>query len=108
MPVVLSRLLETIKVEFVDINIDTEDDLQEIKECITKLESEMAGHVCNLEELQGKDFGQVRDNKKEFQVAIDLSRYDVILKEFQAFSQDTIKSLYTKGIDLESIHTIRN
>ncbi|HDY86750.1 MAG TPA: hypothetical protein ENH82_01385 [bacterium] len=107
-PVVLERLLEKIMEEFSDSSTDVEEDLHEIKDCIIKLESDMDGHVCNLQELQGKDFGKVRDHKKEFQVAIELSKYDVILKEFQAFSQDTVKSLYAKGIDLESIHTIKN
>jgi two-component system chemotaxis sensor kinase CheA len=107
-PVILNRFLETIKKEYSDVNIDIEEDLQEIRDCIAKIESDMDGNVFNLQEFLGKDFGKVRDYKREFQVTIDLSKYDAILQKFQAFSQDTMKSLYAKGLDIESIHTIRN
>jgi chemotaxis protein histidine kinase CheA len=107
-PVILNRFLEKIKKEFSDTNVDVEDDLQEIRDCIAKLQSDLDGHVLNLQELQGKDFGKVRDYKRNFQVTIDLNKYDAILQEFQAFSQDTMKSLYAKGLDIETIHTIQN
>lgn len=106
-PVILNRFLEVIKEESADKSVSVEKDIDRIDEIANILLNDMDGKIVHLKELKGKDYGRVRDQKKELKVAINLDEYDEILQDFQAFSQDIINIMVQRGIDIESTQNIK-
>lgn len=99
LPNVINRFLQTIREENSDAGADVSAEIEEIENCRRELLELMEGRVLNLEEIQGRDLGQVRPGQKDLKITVDLSFYDAVLRDYQAFLQGA--ALLLRGQDID-------
>ncbi|MCP4155455.1 MAG: hypothetical protein GY757_47465 [bacterium] len=107
LPVILNRFLETIKSNYNDEAVSIDKDVQEIRNATKELFDRMDGKVIHLESIRGKDIGRVRDYRKELKVSINLTTYDDIIHEYQAFTQDALNSMQESSVNFETFQGIK-
>ncbi len=106
-PMIINRFLEVIKEKYTDSSVRIDTEVAQIDKSTEDLTKNMNGKVIHLKDLQGKDFGRVRDQKKDLKVSINLDEYDDILQDFQAFSQDIVSSMTQSGQNREATQNIK-
>ncbi len=107
LPVVLNRFVEALLSSYTDSSVSIEKEIETIENSTNELLRRLDGKIIHLDEIRGQDLGRVRDYKKELKVSIDLKTYDNRLREFQAFSQETLNILRAKGLDLDTLQRVR-
>ncbi len=106
LPSLLTRFFEKISESFDDSELLIDDELMEISQCVRRLQAEVGEVKIRLDEIQDKDFGLVRQARKNIKVSVGLEVYDEMVADFQGISHSVLELLSLKGLDTETVFEI--
>ncbi len=106
LPSLLTRFFEKISEKFDDSELDIEQELIDITQCVQRIRAEVGEVKIHLDEIQNKDFGLVRQTKKNIKVSIGLEVYDEMVGDYQSSSHNLIELLRLHSIDPEILFEV--
>jgi len=106
-PVWISRALESVRDQGHDKSLDTEQESRVIGGTVQTIRALLDGQVIHFDELKGRDYGRVREQRKKLSVHIELGRYDVMVSDLQSIIQFSSQSLHAAGVDPSLLFTLQ-
>lgn len=106
LPSMLTRFFEKIGESYDDSDLNIDAELKEITLCAQRLHEDVGSDKIHLDEIQNKDFGLVRQTKKNIKVSVGLEVFDAMVSDYQGISHNLIELLRSRGVDTETMFEI--